>query len=101
MSNTRKFFNLQTGEITTVDLTAEEISAREAIAVENAKTKYVTDRLIHGKDSDGNSTTYLGMGEQFDQLFRDVDSGKFGEDAKKGEWYIAIKKVKDANPKPS
>ena len=101
MSNTRKFFNIQTGEETTVDLTAEEISAREAIATENAKTKYVTDRLIHGKDSDGNSTTYLGIGEQLDQLFHDVDAGKFGADAKTGEWFNKIKAVKYANPKPS
>jgi hypothetical protein len=93
--------NFQTGEETTVDLTSDEIAEREAIAIENAKTKYITDRLIHGKDTDGNSTTYKGIGEQLDQLFRDVDSGKFGADAKTGEWYIAIKAVKDANPKPS
>jgi hypothetical protein len=93
--------NFQTGEETTVDLTSDEIAEREAIAIENAKTKYITDRLIHGKDTDGNSTTYKGIGEQLDQLFRDVDSGKFGADAKTGEWYIAIKAVKDSNPKPS
>jgi|TARA_E500000318_G_C3502197_1_gene188824 hypothetical protein len=92
--------NFQTGEETTVDLTSDEIAEREAIAIENAKTKYITDRLIHGKDTDGNSTTYKGIGEQLDQLFRDVDSGKFGADAKTGEWYTAIKAVKDANPKP-
>jgi hypothetical protein len=92
--------NFQTGEETTVDLTSDEIAEREAIAIENAKTKYITDRLIHGKDTDGNSTTYKGIGEQLDQLFRDVDSGKFGADAKTGEWYIAVKAVKDANPKP-
>tara|TARA_B100001093_G_scaffold67189_1_gene57151 strand:- start:172 stop:477 length:306 start_codon:yes stop_codon:yes gene_type:complete len=101
MSNTRKFFNISTKEETTVDLTSDEIAESEAIATENAKTKYVTDRLIHGKDSDGNSTTYLGMGEQLDQLFRDVDSGKFGADAKTGEWFSKIKAVKDSNPKPS
>ena len=32
--------------------------------------------------------------EQLDQLFRDVDAGKFGADAKTGEWYLAIKEVK-------
>tara|TARA_S200000501_G_C20471087_1_gene589454 strand:- start:108 stop:413 length:306 start_codon:yes stop_codon:yes gene_type:complete len=101
MSNTRKFFNISTKEETTVDLTSDEIAESEAIATENAKTKYVTDRLIHGKDSDGNSTTYLGIGEQLDQLFHDVDAGKFGADAKTGEWFNKIKAVKDANPKPS
>lgn len=98
MSNTRKFFNLQTGETTTVDLTSEEIAAREAIATENAKTKYVTDRLIHGKDSDGNSTTYLNIGEQLDMLYKDLVAGKLDST---GTWATHIKNVKDSNPKPS
>ena len=87
--------NLSTGQQTTVDLTSDEVTEREAIATENAKTKYITDRQING------TVIYDGISEQLDQLFRDVDSGKFGADAKTGEWYIAVKKVKDANPNPS
>ena len=87
--------NLSTGQQTTVDLTSDEVTEREAIATENAKTKYITDRQING------TVIYDGISEQLDQLFRDVDSGKFGADAKTGEWYIAVKKVKDTNPKPS
>ena len=87
--------NLSTGQQTTVDLTSDEVTERAAIATENAKTKYITDRQING------TVIYDGISEQLDQLFRDVDSGKFGADAKTGEWYIAVKKVKDANPKPS
>ena len=87
--------NLSTGQQTTVDLTSDEVTEREAIATENAKTKYITDRQING------TVIYDGISEQLDQLFRDVDSGKFGADAKTGEWYIAIKNVKDSNPKPS
>ena len=87
--------NLSTGQQTTVDLTSDEVTEREAISTENAKTKYITDRQING------TVIYDGISEQLDQLFRDVDSGKFGADAKTGEWYIAVKKVKDANPKPS
>ena len=87
--------NLSTGQQTTVDLTSDEVTEREAIATENAKTKYITDRQING------TVIYDGISEQLDQLFLDVDSGKFGADAKTGEWYIAVKKVKDANPKPS
>ena len=87
--------NLSTGQQTTVDLTSDEVTEREAIATENAKTKYITDRQING------TVIYDGISEQLDQLFRDVDSGKFGADAKTGEWYIAVKKEKDANPKPS
>ena len=33
-------------------------------------------------------------------LFRDVAAGKFGDNAKTGEWYTAIKEVKDTYPKP-
>tara|TARA_B100000427_G_C15483306_1_gene584150 strand:+ start:1023 stop:1343 length:321 start_codon:yes stop_codon:yes gene_type:complete len=41
---------------------------------------------------------YLSYGDQLDQLFWDIDSGKLD---KTGIWYKAIKKVKDDNPKPS
>ncbi len=34
---------------------------------------------------------------QLDQLWHDIDEGKLD---KNGEWYKAIKKVKDDNPKP-
>ena len=37
--------------------------------------------------------------EQFDMLYRDVKSGKFGESAKEGEWFSSIKKVKEKYPK--
>jgi len=53
------------------------------------------DRTVFSKK------TYPQIPEQLDQLFRDITAGKFGDDAKTGEWYIAIKAVKDANPKPS
>jgi hypothetical protein len=32
-------------------------------------------------------------------LWRDIDAGKFGETAKTGEWYLAMKAVKDKYPK--
>ena len=96
MSNTRKFFNIQTGEITTVDLTAEEIAADNAVAVENAKVLYKQKRTV------GVSTTvYPGIAEQLDQLYRDINAGKFGADAKTGEWFVGITSVKTLNPKPS
>ena len=41
---------------------------------------------------------YDSIGNQLDQLFWDIDSDKLD---KTGEWYKAIKKVKDDNPKPS
>ena len=41
---------------------------------------------------------YPDLGEQFDLLFKDIDSGKVSKD---GGFYKAVKAVKDAHPKPS
>jgi hypothetical protein len=41
---------------------------------------------------------YASIGDQLDQLYWDIDAGKLD---KTGEWYKAVKKVKDDNPKPS
>ena len=41
---------------------------------------------------------YPDLGEQFDLLFKDIDSGKV---SKNGGFYKAVKAVKDAHPKPS
>ena len=86
-------FKIVNGE--KVLLTAEEISARET---EEAAAKTEEDALKYKVSREIN---YPSLPEQFDQLFRDITAGKFGDDAKTGEWYIAIKAVKDANPKPS
>lgn len=39
--------------------------------------------------------------EQLDMIFHDIDNGKFGEDAKTGQFYLHIKGIKDSNPKPT
>ena len=41
---------------------------------------------------------YPALGEQLDMLFHDMTAGK-GD--KTGEWYKAVAKVKDDNPKPT
>ena len=41
---------------------------------------------------------YPQLGEQLDMLFHDMTAGKGTKD---GEWYKAIAKVKDDNPKPT
>ena len=40
---------------------------------------------------------YPNLGEQLDMLYHDMTAGKGDKD---GEWYKAIKAVKDANAKP-
>ena len=39
---------------------------------------------------------YGSIGDQLDKLYHDIDNGKLDEP---GEWFKAIKKVKDDNPK--
>tara|TARA_R100000655_G_scaffold91469_1_gene132204 strand:- start:363 stop:644 length:282 start_codon:yes stop_codon:yes gene_type:complete len=82
-----------------IAFTAAEETARDteekAAIEEKAANQYKFDRTVSGKK------TYPQIPEQLDQLFKDITAGKFGDDAKTGEWYIAIKAVKDANPKPS
>jgi hypothetical protein len=79
--------------------TSKEELARDAeekkAAEESAAVKHQMDRVYYG------TKIYPELSEQLDQLFRDVAAGKFGADAQTGEWYIAIKEVKDTNPKPS
>ena len=42
--------------------------------------------------------SYPALGEQLDMLYHDMTAGK-GD--KTGDWFAAVKKVKDDNPKPS
>ena len=37
---------------------------------------------------------------QFALLYDDIAAGKFGEDAKTGDWFTTIKAIKDRHPKP-
>ena len=65
----------------------EDIKAKEKELIEaDKKLQYQRDRK------------YPDLGEQFDLLFKDIDSGKVSKD---GGFYKAIKSVKDAHPKPS
>ena len=91
----RIVINTQTEEKTEETLTSEEQAVHTARATEVAKEEYKSKRQYAG------SVTYPNLGEQLDQLFHDVDAGKFGADAKTGEWFNKIKAVKEANPKPS
>mgnify|MGYP001343956712 FL=1 len=69
-------------------------AARVTLDSEAAAIKYQTDRTTDG------SITYDTIGNQLDQLYHDINAGKFGSDAKTGEWFVGISSVKTANPKP-
>ena len=51
-----------------------------------------TDPMIAG--------SYPSIADQLDQLWHDIDGGKFGADAKTGTWYAAVKATKDKFTKP-
>jgi len=66
----------------------------DAARVELNKLTYRTERQI------GITTTYPSLYEQFDQLYHDINAGKFGADAKTGSWFVGISSVKTAHSKP-
>lgn len=78
-----------------VAFTAEEETARDAEEAADA-----TERTAN-KYKNVRREKYNNIPEQLDQLYRDVAAGKFGEDAKTGEWFVGISSIKSNNPKPS
>ena len=71
----------------------------DAARVELDKLKYKSQRTQPPILEIAN--TYPLITEQLDQLYHDIESGKFGADAKTGEWFVGITSVKTAYPKPS
>ena len=85
-----------------VAFTAEEETARDAeearLTAKEAATEHKENRIC------GIGTTISGygsIGEQLDKLYHDINAGKFGADAKTGEWFVGITSVKTTIPKPS
>ena len=85
-----------------VAYTADEETARDAeetaAIAKIAATGYMENIIC------GIGTTISGygsIGEQLDKLYHDINAGKFGADAKTGEWFVGITSVKTAIPKPS
>ena len=101
--------------------TKEELQAQADAEIEAAKPmfKQVNNERLEFTDADydqakidlGNSKweeqqfgyisarqeAFESIGNQLDQLFWDIHNNKLD---KTGEWYKAIKKIKDDNPKP-
>ena len=44
----------------------------------------------------GTTAGYESIANQLDQLYHDLDAGKFGSDAKTGVWFVGISSVKTA-----
>ena len=81
-----------------------ELSASEK---ENILNEWAENERARQLDEESNgykydrANAYPQIAEQLDKLFHDIDGGLLGEDAKTGSLYLALKEVKDDNPKPS
>jgi hypothetical protein len=56
-------------------------------------------RNIEWTHSTARTKLYPAVQDQLDMLFKDIDAGLFGEQAKTGQFYQAIKDVKETHPK--
>ena len=64
----------------------------EAIATEQARLQAAYDANQYQRDR-----VYPQLGEQFDKLWHDINNGTLDNT---GEFFTALKEVKDNNPKP-
>tara|TARA_B100001287_G_scaffold211907_1_gene180756 strand:- start:311 stop:655 length:345 start_codon:yes stop_codon:yes gene_type:complete len=64
----------------------------KAVQLKNA-SEYIDNRV-------GITSGYPLLSIQLDQLWHDIDDGKFGNTAKTGSWYVGISSIKTAFPKP-
>ena len=105
--------------------TLEELTVEATTEIENAKPLYkqVNNERMEFSEADYNQAitdlanskwndqqfgyiqarqeAYKSIGDQLDQIYKAVDAGLFGDDAKTAEWYTDIKTVKTDNPKPA
>ena len=82
------------------------VSSEEESLIASERAKALADQAANGYKEErivGTATTsgYDSLTNQLDQLYRDINAGKFGADAKTGEWFVGISSVKTAFPKPS
>ena len=70
---------------------SDNFSPPEQVVLKKAEL----DKHVHIRN-----ISYESLEEQLDMLYKDIDDGVFGDNAKKGAWYKHIKAIKDANPKP-
>ena len=82
------------------------VSDEEKSLIASEEAEVLADDAVNGYKKErtvGTATTtgYIDVTEQLDQLYRDINAGKFGADAKTGEWFVGISSVKTAFPKPS
>ena len=78
-----------------VDLTSEEADAILNEWAENERAKQLDEEANGYKYN--RQSAYPALGEQFDKLWHDINNGTLDNT---GEFFTALKEVKDNNPKP-
>jgi len=78
-----------------VDLTAEEVEATLNTWAENELARQLDEEANGYKVA--RQSAYPALGEQFDKLWHDINNGTLDNT---GEFFTALKEVKDNNPKP-
>ena len=66
----------------------------------NAKATELKNAGEYVEGRVGITSGYPLLSVQLDQLWHDIDDGKFGDTAKTGSWYVGISSVKTLFPKP-
>ena len=79
--NGEVYSNLKLNDDTAIMPSEEEVNAKIA------ELQWIKDRVI----------AYPQLGEQFDKLWHDINNGTLDNT---GEFFTALKEVKDNNPKP-
>ncbi len=75
------------------DLTAKQKKEQEAIQKAIADNGGIDPQMPYGVQR---KASYPSVGEQLDKLWHDIDNGKLDKD---GEFYKALKAVKEDKPK--
>ena len=66
----------------------------------NAKATQLKNASGYIEGRVGITSGYPLMNIQLDQLWHDINDGKFGDTAKTGSWYVGISSIKSMFPKP-
>ena len=71
------------------------------ITTELARLQAIEDWSTNRRVGTATTSGYGTFSSQLDQLYHDINAGKFGADAKTGDWFVGISSVKNAFPKLS
>ena len=81
-------------------ITTKEEDAKTLSDIKATQQWYIDNAHVLARTKGaGTGDYYKSVVEQLDMLYKDIDAGKLGDNAKTGTWYSHIKAVKDNNPK--